>query len=367
MAHKVSVGVSGSFKEIRPWWVGTGGNWKKVLLAHVGVGGSWKLYYSDIPETLIALFDAAFSSPWSAISYTGLFPLGGTSEGGSDLYSNNHQHTTSVTNVVGQSTLEQAQNASDYHTVLNYHSTIHNNDHSHSSDTDHTPLYQEWRGATAAGAIEIPTGAHLFWGGSGSIPTGWTRSTFTNDRYVRLNSSGTGGTGGNVNHTHTHSNTASGSSAVDRQQNYFSYPYHQANASHAHTIPAHTSANHEPLFCNLDMVHPSSATNVIPAGIVAFFLGSVVPAGWEQYTLCNGRLVRLSSVATPGTQGGTSGHGHVMSGVTGGSYTGSSLKRGADGTYAANYPHAHPNTHTHDVESNNWMPLSRQLLICKKL
>jgi len=365
----IYIGVSSAWKELTAIALGVSAAWKDISTMHIGAGSNWKKIFPEnpIPANMIAFFAGDAPSPW-VVQSGSVFPLGGDSEGESDLYSDTHTHAT-VTNVVGTSTQEQAQNASDYHTVLNYHSTSHNNDHSHDA-TDHKPLYQEWKGAAATGAVEIPTSAILFWCGGSTLPTGWARATFTEGRFVRMSASGTGGTGGNANHSHTHPNTAAASASVQRQQNYFSYPYHQVNASHSHTIPAHTSADHEPLWVALDMISPSgAAATVIPANVVAFFIGSSVPHGWEAYTVATGRLVRVYQVGTvtPGTTGGSSSHSHVMSAVTGGGYTGSSLKRGADGTYAARYPHYHSNTHTHAAVDNNWMPLSRQLLICKKL
>jgi len=359
----IYVGVSGEWKDLLSINLGIGGAFKAVTGGHIGVGGAWKrIFPRAIPRNMIALFASAPDSPWDALSYTDIFPLGAEAEGDEDLYSHTHTHDT-VTNVFGNGTTYAADTAATVQTVLGVHSTGHNYDHSHSA-TDHQPPWQSWRAAAANGAPSIPTTAKLFYSGS-SIPDGWARATYTADSYVKLDSSGAGATGGSATHTHSHPNATATSMAVNRQKWVLAgKEHHAANASHTHTVPDHDATNNEPPYVILDMVSPTSEAFVIPSGIVAFFIGSFVPIGWSVYSTALGRFIKLNNVGVEGT-GGSAGHGHTFS-KTSGTYYGTVRKAGADGSTASYINHSHPVSGDHAAVDNNSMPLARGLLICKK-
>jgi len=334
-------------------------------------GGNWYEYDGDIselsysagtiPRNMMALFAEAAPSSWGALSYSGIFPMGSSSASGSNLYSNTHSHASqSLTTGTAYST--QADTSAITQTVM---SASHTHDYSHShDDMDHQPLYQEWRAAIVGGANSIPSSALLFFS-SYPIPTGWSEATYTEEHYVKLNSSGTGGTGGAATHTHTHSNTAYGSNDATRQKHLTSYPYHCTCTSHYHTVPSHTAEPNDPTYVNLHLIHPDSTVTEIPSGVVAFFSGNMIPPGWTQYSYANNKLIRLSD-AFVGYGGGSDHHGHSMTSTNTSTRNGSELKRGAGATTACYVNHYHSCNHEHTGVANNSMPLSRAFLICIK-
>lgn len=360
----IYIGVSGVWKLLQNLSLGVSGSWKTVVSAHIGVSGAWKLIHSNVPSNMVALFASAPSSPWSVLSYSGVFPLGASSEGATNLYSNTHTHG-SVTNVFSDCGSMVADDAAIRQNVVSIHGSVHNYSHSHGA-TDHQPLWQSWRAAQANGAAYIPSSAMLFFSGT-SIPTGWTRATYTSGRYVKLDSSGTGGTGGNSTHTHTHPDATNTDSYVERQLGTtYNHPARMAGG-HAHTVPSHASEANDPPYITLDMIRPSSDWySVIPSGVVAFFTGSAVPYGWSYYSAAENRFVKLDSSGIEGTNNiSNASHSHSLDDYSG-YYTPTSTGGGADGYTCAVLSHRHRVAHTHSAVSNNSMPLSRQLLICRK-
>lgn len=355
------VGIAGVFKRILEMHVGASGSWKLVTDGWVASSGVWKRFWPPIPANMIALFAAAAPSPWSALSYSGLYPFGANAEGASDLYSNTHEHSTSVTNVFGNCNTVIADDAAFRQPMMAVHGSAHNFNHTHGS-TNHEPEFQSWRGAVAGGALSIPTSAILFFNGA-SIPTGWARATFTSGRYVKLDSAGTGATGGAATHTHSHGSSTSTNPLVDYQIGTTWAVC--VNASHNHTTPDHPGEANDPTFIELDMVSPSGSPALgIPSGIVALFIGSVVPLGWSYYSAAEGKFIKAVNGGVGATGGGPD-HGHSIA-TTSGSYTATADTGAADGYSSCSQVHNHWVTHTHATGSNLSMPLARQLLICRK-
>jgi hypothetical protein len=356
----MNVGVSAAWKRVHELWVGSGGAWKATQLGHAGAGGAWKVFFSRIPYNMIALFASAPASPWSAISYSGVYPLGDNAEGGSDLYADTHSHETQVANFANCASMV-ADDAIIRQNVISVHGASHNYSHSHGA-TDHKPLGRSWRGAAANGAASIPVGAFLFFNGS-SIPSGWARATYSADDFVSLDSSGTGGVVGAAAHIHTHATVTDDIYAERQLGTTYNHPARPAGG-HSHSVPNHSEPNVPP-YIVLDLISPTGSDALfIPAGVVAFFLGSTVPPGWSVYSAALGRFVRLNSTGLEGT-GGSASHGHTMSGASGG-YGAADVGGAADGYTCATLSHYHTVTHTHVTGTDNSMPLSRELLICKK-
>lgn len=362
MAHEVSVGVSSAWKRVGPWWIGSSSAWKKILRGHVGISGAWKQFYEDIPANMIALFAAAAPSPWNALSYTTCYPWPSDTVGSSYYFSMTHTHG-SVTAVFANCGTTDADDAIIRYNRMAQHGASHNYAHSHGAE-DHQPLYQEWRGASANGARSIPTSAILFFNGT-SIPSGWKRATYTDGRYVRMNSSGAGGTGGNLSHYgHSHADSAYDAAIVARQGGTsITQP---VAANHNHTVPNHNAKLNDPLYINLDAISPdTNPAYSIPSGVVAFFLGSTVPAGWSVYSAALGRFIKVTSSSIEGT-GGNVQHEHAEGYLTSGTYAGSTGVGGLDGEPCATPSHAHIVTHTHSADYGNTMPLAYPFLICRK-
>jgi len=361
----IYLGISGSWKEIVNLALGLSGSFRSASSASLGISGVWKEIFSSskIPENLVALFASAPDSPWDPLSYSGVFPLGAEAEGESDLYSDTHEHATSVANVFGNCTSVSLSTQGETANTMGFHSTEHNYNHTHSA-TDHKPPYQEWRGAKANGAKSIPANAILFFSGT-TLPDGWSRSSYTADKYVRLNSSGTGGTGGNATHTHTHPNaTATAGKTVKRKKS--SREYRAAVAIHTHTVPSHAATNNAPPYIILDAISPDEEWSAdVPSGVVAFFVGDTVPDGWSVYSDAIGKFVKLNSTGVGTTSSAGSSHNHVFNDTSGPGPAQNKLGI-ASGMLNPTNLHTHPVSHTHDADSNNSMPKARELLICKK-
>jgi hypothetical protein len=355
------VKVSGVWKTVDEIYVKILWAWESVSAKYVKVDGTWKKSYEPrIPFNMVALFTSAIENPWKPLSYN-LFPLGANAEGGTNLYSNTHPHTGDVT-VSHATSSSVSDDAIVRSNIIAAHGSSHNYTHNH-SDLDHQPPWQSWRAATAHGSYVLPSGALLFFNGS-TIPTGWSRGTYTNGKFVKLDSYGEGDVGGNSTHTHSHPNSTNHSGYVAHQVGT-TYNRIVNPGTHNHTVPDHTAVNNLPPFINLDMVTPNSDwTQPIPSGIIAFFVGSVVPSGWSVYSAALGKFVKLDSTAIE-TTGGSNSHSHVQNEASG-SYSGTVKVMGADGYTSAPRPHSHTVTHTHSAVTNNSMPLARELLICKK-
>lgn len=313
----------------------------------------------NIPLNMLALFDDSPPEPWGLFPFGDVFPIGSSGFSTENSFSDTHEHEY-VTCTSSTSTNNQADNAIWYHSVMNPHT--HTLNHSH-EETSHVPLNNSFRAACVVNSNIIPTSARILYSGS-TIPTGWSRATYTNGNYLKFSDSGTGAIGGSATHEHVHpssSSTAGGDSQA--QLHTSSYPYHCVRRSHSHTVANHQQ-NNEPSYIILDLIKPNSEESTLPSGTVAFFLGSTIPAGWSLYSQASERLIKLGN-SNIGTTGGTPYHSHYQS-VTSSIYNGDALKRGAGGYSMTYVNHSHTFTHTHNAVTNNSMPLCRSLLIAIK-
>lgn len=362
MAHDFSVGSGGSYKRIRPWWIGAGGSWKKVLAAHVGVGGAWKLFYSEIPYGMIVQFDAAVPAGWSELSYS-LFPLGASAAGSSDLYSDTHEHSASVTNAFAAPNSENpASTAILRDNAIIHHHENHSYSHTHGS-TNHRPYALDMKAGAASTALSIPTSARLLYYGA-SAPAGWSDFAYTNGRHLAW-TTGAYGTSGATTHSHAHADSNYDDTYDLRQYHLTSYQDAAHHENHKHTVPAHSKAN-EPPSIRLHMISPSSEAFTIPSNVVAFFTGDIVPFGWSVYSAALGKFIKLYNTGY-GTTAGSSSHAHDED-IISGDFTAAWFRRGqsAPSTTMVTETHSHDVVGPHTAVADNLMPLSREFLICKK-
>jgi len=363
MARSFKIGVSGVFKILRPWFIGVSSAWKQILAGYIGVSGAWKKFYSFLPDDMIVQFESAPGTGWSELSYD-LYPIGASAAGGSNLYSNTHEHATTVANVFDPPQDElSASTAILRDNAIIHHHANHDYNHTHGS-TDHKPFSRLMRAAVPDGAVSLPTSARLLYYGT-SAPSGWSDHTYGNGEYLAF-TTGTYGTLGATTHTHTHGNSGYDDTNDLRQYHLTSYQDSAHHYNHYHPVNSHPAKDNKPLSARLHMIKPSSEAFSIPSGVVAFFTGSVVPAGWSLWTTGYGRLARLWN-ASVGTQEGSSEHGHAET-FQSGDFGAAWFRRGqsAPSTTIVTEQHQHTVTGAHASATNNSMPLCREFMICKK-
>ena len=186
----------------------------------------------------------------------------------------------------------------------------------------------------------IPEGVGIWWPAShSSIPSGWTRNTNFDTRFIKSqsgstnpNSNGGSGThnhgaGGNHTHTvsgHTHTgntnaNTQS-SGIVGEWTTYFSAASH----THAFTLPSQTgnlgagagswqTGTYEPESHLAIYIESDGTGDGFPAGCVVYWNTSSAPSGWSQHSGTTGRLIRgaAGSSGNGGSDAGNANHTHT--------------------------------------------------------
>lgn len=358
----MSVGVSAAWKSVTGLHVGVSGVWKGITAGHVGVSSAWKLFHPGLPANLLGFFTGSPGTGWtlcdggsSTPNLNGYFPKGYTAQGtpgGTNTHTHGSYSGSSGTTLPSQTfndTSEDNLEAPHTHTI----------NHSHGSGT-HTPSYYDLLPYVLAGAESIPTSFVGFF--DSSIPSGWSAYTSPYARFIRGNTSTAGGTGGATTHSHSAYSGSSGSAGTAvGATGAVGGGMAKTVASHTHTIDhTHTAISNNPPWIQLIPATPSGALETLPSGIICFFLGSTVPAGWSVYSYAQNKFIKLNSTADT-TGGGSSAHTDPYSGNSGAT-TGTGRPAGS---YNISYrDHYHSIAHTHD--SQTLEPQNCQLLICKK-
>lgn len=178
-------------------------------------------------------------------------------------------------------------------------------------------------------------------GTNATIPTGWTRETSLDGRFVKQipnSSTNPGTTGGAGSHSHgsggththnvsvhSHGSTGTSASASETCAVVHKTPYPCASGifreTHTHSsssvsssgsycsgaaCPALSSTSAEPPNLVVIFIKSNGTPTGIPNSALAYF-NSSAPTGWAQYTTGNNRL--LKGAATGGDGGGTGGTG----------------------------------------------------------
>lgn len=229
-----------------------------------------------------------------------------------------------------------------------------------------------------------------------SIPTGWTRETALDSRYVKqIATSGTnpGTTGGSCSHTHSGGGNHSHSVAAHSHSISGAFACKSAcgggtpinggvcawwTLTHSHCAGSlcsggsYSSGSSNPCLCSTTAEPPNLVvifikSNGTPSGIpnnaVAYF-NTTAPSGWAQYTTGNNRV--LKGAATNGDGGGTGGtgcshsHGASHTHSTGGnshSHSGtSSCKAPRVGCYQSGAVNVSRNNHNHSTSTTSTSP-----------
>lgn len=189
----------------------------------------------------------------------------------------------------------------------------------------------------------VPAGFIVGWDGAlEDIPSGWTRATSLDGRYIRGSSATTSGaTGGQSTHSHTmpphthtvgsHSHTLPASTSntdmpIETRRVSSSQP--RGIRGHSHPMPANTgttsglpnvapvnatttSANHEPPYYTVAWIESDGTPTTIPAGALVW--GTADIANYPTESSLNGRYLRGAATSNPGgTTGGSASHDHTV-------------------------------------------------------
>ena len=197
----------------------------------------------------------------------------------------------------------------------------------------------------------VPTGITIGWPGThAAIPTGWSRVTDLDDRFIKGTAAGVNPnvTGGAATHTHTspthahavaaHTHGAGTSGTMTGGQTASGTAHTTRDtATHTHTIPTtgsasgttssvvatYQSSSSEPAHIETIYISSGGSQSGLPDNSVAFYDAAAAPTGWIQHAASRNLFLRGAS--TGGNAGGTGGGAHV---------------------HAAN-AHVHTKNHTH--------------------
>lgn len=201
-------------------------------------------------------------------------------------------------------------------------------------------------GFLKGGGTSVPSGVIIAWPSTNaSIPTGWTRTTSLDGRFVKQianSSTDPGTTGGAASHSHagggghshsvlnhTHNSPTTTGSLV-HTTNFVqgrasgstnNFQSDDSGASHSHNLsisaagaystgsatPTYASTSTEPPNLVVIFIQSNGTPIGIPNNALAYY-NSSAPTGWSQYTTGNSRL--LKGASTNGDGGGTGGTGN---------------------------------------------------------
>ena len=319
-------------------------------------------------DNLIALFSSAPDSPWKvcngvadSLDLIGMYLRGGSSEG-SPAGSNTHEHASEPMQT-GGFTNAALTNSWIAGVNVNYTDRYHSHDMSHGHDAvNNEPLHYQM--IPAVGTGNLPADTLLFFDGP-TAPAGWTAWVTVYDKMIKCAASA-GAPGGAASHEHVFEGQSGGNSDQRLYKYTASYPLACYTVDHTHSIDhIHSGGNNYPEWRGLLPVRCDAITakSAIPSGMVAHFKGDIVPAGWTQYVLLNGKFIQCRE--TNGETGGADTHGHAHSGYTGIYYEAGQPMGASYGFYAIQDDHSHTMTATQHAAVSN-VPYHRPLLVCKK-
>ena len=355
--------VSGTWKRVSPIHTKVSGVWKENTEGHVNVSGVWKEFYSLFPQNLIGFFENAPPAPWTVLNgvdaspdLDGMYLKGHTEEGAAPDGANTHTHESETFNT----------GYANYSTYIAYNYPVTPYNHTHTMNHGHTETNHEPPYYTMIPAItgaNLPANTLLFFDGA-VAPTGWTAWADVYDKFIKCDTSASGGTGGATSHSHVYTGYSGyyAGTAKCRDQS----PYQAVSKGHNHrhtTNHTHASGNNYPLWRGLLPVRNDGVTSEIPSGIVGFFTGTELPEGWSLFTdLSVGKFAQLLAAGV-GT-GGANTHDHTHVGMTTGAYNGTPYSLNIRSAAYCYKPHYHSMTGTHTALDN--IPYHHSLLVGKK-
>ncbi len=235
-------------------------------------------------------------------------------------------------------------------------------------------------------AVPFPANIIVAWPSTvASIPSGWTRETALDDRYVKGAPAGIdpGATGGGTSHSHgspshthtvaSHAHTINPVTGPGDSQTYSGTTTAQAAGGHTHTIPdsgaitgttsgtpaVWNSTATDPPFVRVIWIKSDGTPTGIPASAWAFWNSSPLPTSWSQPAAAkNAFLKGAAAGGNGGATGGTTTHVHTAAAHTHASIDNHTHAGGATGVPSAtisaggNQSPGSVSTHTHTASFN---------------
>lgn len=320
---------------------------------------------------VILLWDTAngsVPSGWTCIScnpgeaYYGVFPRGASSYGSSTYGGTTHAHTYTYSSATAGNSDDSARgNSAGSAVAVDFHT--HTWESPSSGNGDVTPEYKDLNFIKASNPTVIPANVIAIFDTT-SLPTGWTRYSALDSKYLRGYSSNA--TGGSATHNHSTGAITSGSSGAILTDTGNG---NSAAVSHTHALSISTSPNNnnDPSYVQTVFAYNSSTADIaIPSGLIAFF-DATPSSGWTSISggsPWNNNLIKGAS--SYGTTGGNTTHNHTGSlSLTSGTPSNTASNRGSTGDlYGAHNTHTHQITYTIDSQSS--MPVYRDTIIAKR-
>lgn len=308
----------------------------------------------DYGGLLLSGFDGTCPAGWTAASTLNsgnYYIRGGTGAVGTTGGNATHTHPVSLT-TGAPSTTEKAPNQDfDNDSASHAHHT-----HSWSGDTSsvaNAPSYYNLVFCTYNGPHSAPISVDTtFMGLFSTTPSGWTRFSTLDNRFMRANATA-GGTGGVATHTHTITGTfpAPPAKLSDNGDNNRQV----AGSTSTHSLSTTTAAASSlPAYSSVIYAKPNSASALKDGQIAMFNSNSTPPLGWSRYTNLDNKMPLGS--ATAGTSGGSDTVSHTVAPfTTGNDATSVTINAGDDVSSAAETGHNHT-TEATDTEEGNIVP-----------
>ncbi len=273
---------------------------------------SWQVASDEVGQVLILWDGGAAPTGWTCISCTSgndlfeRFFRGSTTYGGpygTATHSHSASYAADPTTVAGDS---NSNNGGATAATIGHTHTV---DSSNITTVSHLPPYRQLRVLrhdSAGTPAQLPTGAIVIF--KEAVPSGWTRYSLQDGRYVR-GASTVGSADGSSTHTHTVSGTLSTPNGTTRASGS---GVNISTNTHTHTFSTTTvPQEHEPPFIEV-VLGKLDAAAAPPAGMVAMW-NNELPIGWNSVSGSGGdfegRFIRAST--TYGATGGALTHTHA--------------------------------------------------------
>lgn len=317
------------------------------------------MYYGDLTSSaggetyagsMVAGFDSTCPVGWTAMSTLNsgnYYIRGGTAAVGTTGGSSSHTHSATITTGGPSKTDSVGPQTSD-----NDNATAHNHTHTWSGITgsaNNTPPYYDLVFCQATGIPQsLPTN---YVGMFTSTPTGWTRFSALDNRFLRANTSA-GGTGGTSTHSHSVSGTFPVTATMLADNGDNERQVSRNTHTHSFSMTSGTTSS-LPAYSTLIFAKPNSPETLVDGQIAMMSTNDEPPLGWTRYTSLDNKMPYGSSTAE--TTGGSDTHTHTLPVVTTGSDSTSVSVDTGNTRSAGETGHTH-NTVATNTASANLLP-----------
>lgn len=335
---------------------------KDILKMEVYADDQWNIVFNKTPA-MLALFGSTPPAGWQVcdgsgftVNLNGLYAKAGEKQGVA-TGSNMHTHDELSINTGGPSGKYGSGIISNTsNTGTHVHSFLHTHE-----EVNHEPAYYTMIPAIQTTAVNYPANMLFFWDGD-NVLSGWSYWSAVENKFIKFDTETAGLTGGGT-HTHSFTGFSGYTQTASRKGGIGSNETSDCNHRHAvnHTHSAFTNL---PNYIGFVPIRNDSSLEILPSGLISFFLGDLVPYGWKIYSIALGKFVRC--MATKDLQGsGSNVHGHSQDSFSTAAKLESGTKNTNTGTNCARRTHTHGITHGH-LDPQTMEPRHIRLMLCKK-